>query len=92
MTKPLLPALAVLLSLAGCAAFHPPQAEPGTPLRACQDAADANPVLDNFVRKDPRASNPNDFYDLYLAKRQELVNDCMAVRSGRPRGGVQKVL
>lgn len=83
---------ASLLALAGCASLNPPLAAAGTPERACQEAADANPALRNFASTMAPNANPNSFYEDYLAKRKQLVDDCLAVRTGRPRGGVQKVL
>ena len=82
-----------VLALTGCSRFFEPSRSPvGTPQRACEDAADADPRLRDFVATQPRKASPNDFTADDPAFRSGLIADCLRNRSGRPGGGVEKVI
>ncbi len=84
--------LPVMLSLAlgGCSLFRPSEAAHGTPLRSCEDTADADPRVHDFWATTSSTANPNSFNAEYQAARAKVVNECMRLRSGRPLGGVEK--
>jgi hypothetical protein len=82
--------LALPVLLAACHSYAPPPSPPGTVARGCEDAADADPRLQNFARTNYNSGGVSDFTAEYYAYRRTLIKDCMAVRSGKPLGGVEK--
>jgi hypothetical protein len=82
--------LAVPLGLAACHSYAPPPSPPGTVARGCEDTADADPRLKNFARTNYDSSGASDFTADYYAYRRTLIKDCIAVRGGKPLGGVEK--
>jgi hypothetical protein len=85
------PALALVLS--GCGLFDAdPKSAPGTPQRTCEDAADTDPKVRNFWSNAGSNANPIDFTEEYKSKREDAIRECLRIRSGRPAGGVEKVI
>lgn len=82
----------LVLALSGCSLIEPPEAAPGTPQRLCEDAADSDPKVRDFWATTPSGSNPSEFNDQYRAARARAVAECLRVRSGRPRGGVERLV
>lgn len=81
----------ITLLLAACGNVdHLTISPPGTPERACEDAADANPKIRNYNATTGVNGNPLDFEGDYKAARKAAVAECMRVRNGRPAGGVEK--
>lgn len=85
---------AALVVLAGCGSVEKPaRSEPGTVERACEDAADADPKVKNFWAVSGGSNaNPLNFNEGYKAARDASIFECLRVRNGRPKGGVEKVL
>lgn len=87
----LLPLVAMLsLAVSGCSMFSPPEAASGTPTRLCENAADADPRIRDFWSTQSSNSNPSEFTSKYLAARARVVSECLRVRSGQPKGGVER--
>ncbi len=88
-------AVALVLLMTGCSMFSPsgtPASEPGSAERACEDAADQDPAVRNFWGHSPANLPAGTFTEGYQAARRNAVVDCMRIRSGRPKGGVEKVI
>lgn len=81
------------LSLSGCGLFGQGDKKSplGTPERACEDAADADPKLHDFWATTPATADPATFPKAYQEERQRLITECLRIRSGRPKGGVERV-
>lgn len=80
-----------LLLLAGCASFLPERAAVGTPERACEDAADADPQIHQLYVQMATAPVPQNFAGPYNAARNNFIRKCVRVRAGLPPGGVEPV-
>jgi hypothetical protein len=84
---------AALCVLAACGETKPKLSEPGTPERICEDAADADPRVRNLLKYEGGVNaNPNEFHADYKSAREDAIRECRRVRTGRPKGGVEKVL
>ncbi len=81
-----------LLSLAGCSTFRSttPKAEPGTPLRECQDAAEQDHSLVKEAAQHASVNYNNSVEDYLQALRKQYVQQCMMERGLLPPGGVDK--
>ena len=82
--------LALPVLLGGCHAYAPPPSPQGTVERGCEDAADADPRLQNFARTNYNSIVTSDYTADYYTYRKKLITQCLAVRSGKPVGGVEK--
>jgi len=94
---PLRPFVLLLLALAGCSVsgcslIEPPKSPPGSAQRQCEDAADADPRVRDYFGTIPSNTAPLSFTDDYRAFRARVVSDCLRVRSGRPAGGVERLV
>ena len=85
---------AALAVLAGCGTDEKPKVSaPGTVERACEDAADADPNVKHYwARSGGSNANPLNFAEDYKAARDAAIYECLRVRNGRPKGGVEKVI
>ncbi len=81
-----------LLLLTACGGTSLQRSNPGTPERACEDAADSDPKVRDFNATTGVNGNPLDFSEDYKAARNAAVVECMRIRDGRPKGGVEKVI
>ena len=81
-----------LISLAGCSTLRPstPKAEPGTPLRECQDAAEQDNSLVAEAAQHASVNYNNSVEDYLQALRKQYVQQCMMQRGLLPPGGVDK--
>jgi hypothetical protein len=87
----LLPGLASLL-LVGCSSIlPPPRAAVGTPERACEDAADADPNVHELYVRMATASDLRMYAAPYQTARANFIRQCVRVRAGLPPGGVEPV-
>ena len=84
--------LLLLLALSACSIIEPPQSPPGTVQRQCEDAADADPRVRDYFGTVPSNTDPVFFTDDYRAFRARVVSDCLRIRSGRPKGGVERLV
>jgi len=82
--------LLALTSLAACNTYGSPPSPPGTVARGCEDAADADPRLQNFARSNYNAQSTEDYSAQYYAFRKKLITQCLSTRNGKPLGGVEK--
>lgn len=90
--KSLLSLAASLLLLTACGSPGLEHSAPGTPERICEDAADADPKVRNFNATTGVNGNPLDFNEKYIAARTSAVAECLRIRNGRPKGGVEKFI
>ncbi len=90
--KTLVALVTACLLLSGCSLILPKEAPPGTAERSCEDKADAEPAVRNFNATRGVNANPVDFTEEYRAARAAAVAECLRVRNGRPKGGVEKVI
>jgi len=83
-----------LAALAGCSTFDvaaAPQSLPGTPQRACEDAAEADHSLNDQALAMTSAARPGEFSQNLAALRHQFAVQCMQQRSVTRGGGVDKV-
>ena len=90
--KSLLPLAASLLLLTACGSRGLEHSAPGTSERICEDAADSDPKVRNFNATTGVNGNPLDFNEEYATARKSAVAECMRIRNGRPKGGVEKYI
>ena len=86
--------VAAFTVLAGCGTVQKPaRSEPGTVERACEDAVDADPKVKNYWASSGGSNaNPLNFNEDYKAARDAAMFECLRVRNGRPKGGVEKIM
>ena len=80
--------------LAGCGSVEKPvRSGLGTVERACEEAADTDPKVKNYwATSGGSNANALNFNEDYKAARDASIYECLRVRNGRPKGGVEKVL
>ncbi len=82
--------LLTMVILAGCSLFEPKKSPPGTPQRACEDAADADPKVRDYWATTSSNTPPPDFDRGYKIARDRAIAECLRIRAGLPSGGVEK--
>jgi len=95
MTLRPLSLLLVLTALAGCSSLDlsngAAKSAPGTPQRACEDAAEADTTLNQRAAELTPASKPGSYAALVQQLRAESVQQCLRQRGIVPPGGVERV-
>ena len=88
--------LALLVGLTGCSVFsadNSSKAAPGTALRECEDAAEADTSLNKYAAENASATPgaANSYDNILDHLRQKSVDSCLQRRGTLPRGGVERL-